>query len=227
MGSISKNRREARLKASYANANILSARAYNLTLGGIVFYGIFVNYLMCLIFGDMLKGINPIIFLIGYLVSCIAGIVISATSNNPAISFLGYNLIVIPIGMVISSVITSYGLNSSIVRDAFLYTALITGCMIVLAALKPQLFASLGKALFVSLIGLLIAELIIMFLGIDQIITSWIGAGLFSLYIGYDFYRSQQFIKTLDNAVDCALDIYLDVINLFLDILDILGKKDD
>lgn len=225
MSSISKDRREERLRASYAKANILSDRAYNIALGGIVFYGVFLNYLMCLIFGDMLEGINLIVFLIGYFVSCIAGIMMSSKSNNPAISFLGYNLVVIPIGMVLSSVVTSYGLDSALVRDAFLYTLLITGCMIALSVVQPQLFASLGKVLFASLIGLLIAELIVLLLGVDQVITSWIGAGLFSVYIGYDFYRSQQFAKTLDNAVDCALDIYLDIINLFLDILRILSKK--
>lgn len=226
MSSISKDRREERLIANYADANILSARAYNMTLGGVVFYGIFLNYLMCLIFGDMLEGINPFIFLIGYFVSCIVGIMMSTKSSNPAISFLGYNLVVIPIGMMLSSVVTAYGLDSAIVRDAFLYTLLITGCMIALSVVQPQLFASLGKVLFISLLGLFIAELIILLLGVDQIITSWIGAGLFSVYIGYDFYRSQQFEKTLDNAIDCALDIYLDIINLFLDILRILSKKD-
>lgn len=225
MSSISKDRREERLRASYVDANILSARAYNIALGGVVFYGVFLNYLMCLFFGDMLEGINPIVFLIGYFVSCIAGIMMSSKSSNPAISFLGYNLVVIPIGMVLSSVVTSYGLDSALVRDAFLYTLLITGCMIALSIVQPQLFASLGKVLFASLIGLLIAELIVLLLGVDQVITSWIGAGLFSVYIGYDFYRSQQFAKTLDNAVDCALDIYLDIINLFLDILRILSKK--
>ena len=151
---------------------------------------------------------------------------ISSKSSNPAISFLGYNLVVIPIGMLLSSVVTAYGLDSALVRDAFLYTLLITGCMIALSIVQPQFFASLGKVLFASLIGLLIAELIVLLLGVDQVITSWIGAGLFSVYIGYDFYRSQQFAKTLDNAVDCALDIYLDIINLFLDILRILSKKD-
>ena len=50
-------------------------------------------------------------------------------------------------------------------------------------------------------------------------------AALFSLYIGYDFYRSQQFAKTVDNAVDCALDIYLDIVNLFLALLRIFGNR--
>lgn len=95
---------------------------------------------MCLIFGDMLEGINPIVFLIGYFVSCIAGIMMSSKSNNPAISFLGYNLVVILIGMLLSSVVTAYSLDSAFVRDAFLYTLLITGCMIALSIVQPQFF---------------------------------------------------------------------------------------
>ena len=61
----------------------------------------------------------------------------------------------------------------------------------------------------------------------NQVVTDWIAAGLFSLYIGYDIYRSQQFAKTVDNAVDCALDIYLDVANLFIRLLQILGHRKD
>ena len=52
-------------------------------------------------------------------------------------------------------------------------------------------------------------------------------AGVFSLYIGFDVWRSQQFPKTVDNAVDCALDIYLDLANLFIRLLSILARKDD
>ncbi len=47
------------------------------------------------------------------------------------------------------------------------------------------------------------------------------------MYIGYDIYRSQQYPKTLDNAVDSALDIYMDIANLFIRILSILGKRND
>lgn len=37
MSSISKDRREERLRASYVDVNILSDRAYNIALGGVVF----------------------------------------------------------------------------------------------------------------------------------------------------------------------------------------------
>jgi len=57
-------------------------------------------------------------------------------------------------------------------------------------------------------------------------IIDYIGAGLFSLYIGYDMYRANHVAKTLDNAIDISIDLYLDIVNLFLFVLRILGKKD-
>ena len=75
------------------------------------------------------------------------------------------------------------------------------------------------------LIGLVICEVILLILGFSQEISDWIAAGLFSLYIGYDVWRSQQFPKTVDNAVDSALDIYLDIANLFIRILSIMGRR--
>ena len=62
---------------------------------------------------------------------------------------------------------------------------------------------------------------------VQQQVTDWIVAGLFSLYIGYDIYRSQQYPKTVDNAIDSALDIYMDLANLFIRLLSILAKRDD
>ena len=67
--------------------------------------------------------------------------------------------------------------------------------------------------------------MVLLIFHVRQQVTDWIAAGLFSLYIGYDIYRSQQYPKTLDNAVDSALDIYMDIANLFMRILSILGDS--
>ena len=32
--------------------------------------------------------------------------------------------------------------------------------------------------------------------------------------------------KTVDNAVDCALDIYLDIINIFIRLLALLSRRE-
>ena len=75
--------------------------------------------------------------------------------------------------------------------------------------------------------GLLITRIIMFVFNIDNVMISWIAAIIYSLYIGYDIYKSQKFKKTSDNAVDCAVDIYLDIIGLFLNILDILGDANN
>lgn len=56
-------------------------------------------------------------------------------------------------------------------------------------------------------------------------VIDYIGAGIFSLYIGYDMYRANSMTKTMDNAVDICVDLYLDIINLFLFLLRIMGQK--
>jgi len=53
---------------------------------------------------------------------------------------------------------------------------------------------------------------------------AYVSAAIFTLYIGYDWHKAQMYPKTLDNAVDCALDLYLDIINLLLDLLRIIAK---
>lgn len=208
------------------STGMISDRAYNLIMGGVLLYGIIVNIILCATVGNVYEYINPIAFLIGYLVLCIVGILMSSKSDNPIISFIGYNFVVVPMGLVISTAVEAYGgMDSRVVTLAFIYTAIITGCMVGLSVVKPDFFASLGKFLFVAIIGLVVCELVLLLLGVDQIVTAWAGAAIFSLYIGYDIYRSQQFAKTVDNAVDCALDIYIDIANLFLDILRILGRN--
>ena len=220
--------REARRTAVYTEDQIIDARVYNGIMMGVLLWGLLVNVLLCAYVGDVYEYINPVVFLIGYVVLAFAGILIAGKSTNPWISFLGYNMVVLPFGLMISTLVAGYGgIDSAIVTYAFLYTMLITLGMAGAALAFPQLFAKLGGALLGTLIGLLICEVVLLILGVDQQVSDWIAAGIFSLYISYDVYRSQQFVKTVDNAVDCALDIYLDIANLFIRLLRILSKKND
>ncbi len=38
-------------------------------------------------------------------------------------------------------------------------------------------------------------------------------------------YRANKMPKTIDNAIDICIDLYLDIINLFLYMLRIMGRK--
>lgn len=225
MLGTNKRREERMYKEVYVDEEI-SDRAYNGVIGAVLVYGLLVNVAICYIFQDRMLYVNPIALYVGYFVCCIVGMLLSSKSDNAIISFIGYNLVVVPVGLVVSISVFYYGgLGSELVGQAFIITMLTTATMAALSFAKPEWFEKLGGVLFAGLLGLVISELVLLFMRVDQGITAWIGAVLFSLYIGYDFHRAQAFPKTLDNAVDSALDIYLDVINLFLKILRILGSK--
>lgn len=225
---LGRQARELRLNADYSGVETVSVRKYNLIIAAVVLWGILVNVFMCATVRDVFFYINPIVFFVGYLVCCFAGVRIAAKSRNPWVSFLGYNLIVIPFGLLLSSTVRYYlNIDPEIVFRAFVYTALISAGMIGAVLAFPEFFSKLGGMLFGFLIGLFVCEIVLLIFKVRQTMTDWLCAGLFSLYIGYDIYRSQQFAKTVDNAVDCALDIYLDIINLFVRLLSILGKKKD
>ena len=213
---------------------ILDDRTYNMALGGSVMYGLILNIVICITLGSRLTVAvykDPLIAIylfIGYIVCSIVGVMMSSKSKSPVISFIGYNLVAVPIGLVLSLTVNAYVASGAgdIVVQAIVYTAIISGCMIVLSIAFPNFFSGIGKLLLGCLIGLIIAGLVSIFIfpGAYNIIT-WVGAVVFALYIGYDYWRAQQFPKTLDNAIDCSLDIYLDIINLFIRILRILGSK--
>ena len=168
--------------------------------------------------------VNAMVFLIGYIVCMFGGAIMAGLSHNPIISFIGYNLIVVPVGAVLSICLPDY--NPSNIIAAVLVTALITGIMIILGMMFKNFFSRLGIVLCVSLIVGIILEFIAMLLGYGGDLFNWLFVLIFSLYIGYDWYKAQAYPKTLDNAIDSALDLYLDIINIFLRLLEIFGKKD-
>ena len=221
------SRRDERLNKIIEPGHAISKPVYNMVMGGVVLYGLVVNLILCSIpsVADLYMTTNPIIFLIVYFALCFGGCALSSKSESPIMSFIGYNMVCCPMGVVVSALVAGYGgLGSELVTQAFFITSVIVACMVVAAMIFPQIFDKLGGTLLSILIALIVAELVCLLFGMQQIITSWIAALLFSAYIGFDFHRSQQFEPCLDNAVDCALDIYMDIINLFIRILRILAS---
>ncbi len=221
------NRKQLRLESGEADR--LSARSYNLALTGLLAYGLLLNAVIVYYFAyplmNALQGVSPWLLLAGYLVPTFLGIVLAAKSQNPAVSFVGYNLVVLPIGIMLSLVIP--GLPAGIVVKAMALTGMVTVTMALISLVRPQLFLGLGRTLVIALVVGLVAELVATFLfGYRGQIFDWFFVLLFSGYIGYDVAKSQAYPKTLDNAVDSALDIYLDVINLFIRLLSILSHRD-
>lgn len=221
------SRKEARLNSGLQDS--ISARRYNVTICAVLAWGFLLNAAIVYYFAaplmQVLSGTSPWLLLLGYLALTIGGIVIAARSHNPLVSFLGYNLVVLPIGIMLAILLPQFPVQ--LVVKAMGLTAMVTLTMLVLAVARPQVFLGLGRTLFIALIVGLLAEVVATFLlGYRGTLFDWLFVILFSGYIGYDVSRSQVFPKTMDNAVDCALDIYLDIINLFIRILSLLSRQD-
>lgn len=227
MSNLLTKRKKRRMKKN-ENDKILSQKSYNALFGIVIIYGLILNYILCAYAVEFSMSINPILLIISYLIFSLLGIILSIFSKKPMVSFIGYNLLVVPSGLVLSLILQEYGgIDTLIVKQAFLYTSIITGIMITSGVLFPKVFAKMGRILILAFFALFITEIIMLIFNIDNIFVSWIGAIIYSLYIGYDIYKSQKFKRTTDNAVDCAVDIYLDIIGLFLNILDIFGEEND
>ena len=219
------NRKRARLESGLPDS--ITSRTFNMVMCAVLAWGFVVNAAMVYFFGDSLvqvaAGLKWWMWLLAYLVPTFAGIFIAVRSTNPVVSFLGYNLVVLPIGLMLAVLLPMFPMQ--IIVKAMAITAMVTLTMLVLAITVPQFFLGLGRTLLVALLVGLLAEVVATFLlGYRGMLFDWLFVILFSGYIGYDVARSQAFPKTLDNAVDCALDIYLDIINLFIRLLSILSR---
>ncbi len=203
-------------------ADTLSPRQYNFVIGACIVYGFVLNAIIVATCSDLFITMNPIVFIVGYLICCIAGIVLT-TSTNPAVSFAGYNLVVVPLGAVLATILPGH--SAGAILHAVVITAVIFVVMTCLATIFPQTFAKLGRGLFISLVVLIIIQLVaLLVFGFAGTIFSWAGAVIFTLYIGYDWHVAQSYPKTLDNAIDSACDLYIDLVNLLIDVLNIIDR---
>jgi FtsH-binding integral membrane protein len=205
-------------------ADTLSERTFFLALGLSVAYGLLMTAFIAHKVAATAFVPNLFVILIFGLAVPIIGSMIALKSDNPAISFIGYNMVCIPFGVVLAPIVNIY--SPDLIRNAFGMTCCVVITMCTLSSIYPQFFARIGGILSGVLLAFVLIFILQLFLGIRLAIFDWIGAGLFSLYIGYDWYRANNVPKTLDNAVDISLDLYLDIVNLFLFILAILGRRD-
>lgn len=200
--------------------NTMSRSSYNLLIGGILLWGFIINALMVKYATPYILSINPIALIIGYFIIAFLGIFISARSTSAIVSFIGYNMVVVPVGAILS--VTLAGVSSVSIMNAVLVTGGVVFIMTLLGSIFPNFFLSMGRALFVALTAVIIIELLTMLFGWHlPSFWDWLIAILFSGYIAYDWADAQYSTCTADDAVDACVRLYLDIVNLFLSILDI------
>jgi modulator of FtsH protease len=121
------------------------------------------------------------------------------------------------------SMVLGFGNGAQLIMLAFGGTSVVFATMATLATTIKRDLAPMGKFLFVGVIMLLVAAFANIFLHIPglAIAISLIAIGIFSAYMLFDINRIVTGGET--NYVSATLNIYLDVYNVFTNLLAILG----
>ena len=137
-------------------------------------------------------------------------------------------------GAVLSSIFLIYTMSS--IASVFFITAGTFAVMAFIGYTTKKDLTSMGKVLFMALIGIIIATIVNIFLkssGLEMIV-SYLGVLIF---VGLTAYDSQKIKNMLLMAPDAgegaqklallgALTLYLDFINLFIYLLRIFGRRE-
>jgi len=126
---------------------------------------------------------------------------------------------------VICSMVAAAGMGALVMQAALITGLLVLGLTIYTFRSKRD-FSFLGAVLFPLTFGLFIFGLLSIFFpslqtGVLHLAVSFLGAGVFCAYLVYDTWRINTQLK-VDDYVEGAIQLYIDIVNLFLYILDIL-----
>lgn len=119
--------------------------------------------------------------------------------------------------------ILGFSNGASLIMTAFGGTAVIFGAMASIATVSKRDFSGMGKWLFAGVLVILVAALANVFLQLPALYLaiSVLAIGIFSAFILYDV---QQVINGGEtNYITATLAIYLDVYNIFSNLLALLG----
>lgn len=170
------------------------------------------------------------LYIIGTLVVAIAGVTLALNTDIPLLSFIGYMMVCIPFGYITGPVVALY--TSASIFKVLLITTSIVIILGLVGVFIPESLESWGSYLFAGLLVLLLGIFIIPIasafgIPIQGALTwmDWLGVLLFCGYVVYDMNRAMRVERTHDNAIDCALAVYLDFANIFVRLLQLTGVK--
>ena len=114
--------------------------------------------------------------------------------------------------------------------SAFMGAAILFGIMSAYGYFTKQSLDSVGKFMFVGLIAIIIASIVNIFIGstVMQMVISALAIIIFLGLTAYDTQRIREelSVETSDSAeVRGALTLYMDFINLFLNLLQLFGDR--
>lgn len=167
------------------------------------------------------------------IVEIIIAIVLAAriAKMNPMTTKILYILYAVLTGITFSTIFVYFEIGSLI--SVFIITAIIFALLAFYGYVTKRDLTKLGTIIFIGLIGIIIGSLLNMLLfksaTLDLGITI-IGVLVFVGYIAYDVNKIKHLVPYVGEdkaAVYGAFQLYLDFINLFIRLLQLLGKRND
>jgi FtsH-binding integral membrane protein len=145
-----------------------------------------------------------------------------------ALMFLGYAFLN---GLLFSTLFLVYQMGS--IASSFFITAGAFGAMSVYGTVTKKDLSAWSTFLFMGLIGIILAGIVNIFLQSDLLgfVKSCAAIVIFAGLTAYDTQKLRQFhansgySSAASLAVSGALTLYLDFVNLFLNILRLLGRR--
>ena len=114
--------------------------------------------------------------------------------------------------------------NGAVIGNAFLMTSVLFGALSLFAINSKTDYSSWGKPLFITLIVVIIASLINVFVLQSPMMHVIITAGILLLFSFFTIYDTQNIANgAYDSPVDAAVSLYLDFLNMFTALLQLLG----
>ena len=207
----------------------ISVRAYNLIMAGLILIGFTVMgagsmWARTLSFQLMLAN-NFLLLGFGPLIASIVGIImmsVAAGRQSTGLSLTGFAVFVAGFGITAGVGLASYGLPT--INTAFFATAGITAVAGIAGLMFPVFFRRIGGILLSVLIGVVLVEIVLMFMGVSQTVTDWIVVAVFSGFIAYDFNRAASLEPTVPNAVLSASNLFVDIVNILLRLARIFSR---
>jgi len=114
--------------------------------------------------------------------------------------------------------------QGAMIGNAFLMTSVLFGALSIFAINSKSDFSNWGKPLFITMIVVLIASLVNYFLLQSPMMHIIITAGILILFSFFTIYDTQNIANgAYDSPVDAAVSLYIDFLNMFTALLQLLG----
>ncbi len=148
------------------------------------------------------------------------------TRNKPGLNLVALFVFTFVTGVSLVPMLARLiGMGSgATIGTAFLMTSVLFGALSLFAINSKTDFSSWGKPLFITLIVVIIASLINMFILHSPMMHVVMSAGILLLFGLFTIYDTQNIANgAYDSPVDAAVSLYLDFLNMFTSLLSLLG----